>query len=68
MTYAEIYIICQLLRYAKGLVLVIQSFGISATQDDNNRITRRSLSEDPILMVPQKQDTSNRLVAMSMRK
>jgi hypothetical protein len=42
----------------KEPVLLIQNFRISMTQG-NNRITLRSPSEDPILMVSQKPETSN---------
>ena len=50
----KIYIICELLEHVKGPVLPIQNCRISMTQG-NNRI----ISEDPILTVPQKPETSN---------
>jgi hypothetical protein len=46
----NIYPIYEHLMHMKGLVLQIQSFRISMTQD-NNRIMERSLSEDPSLII-----------------
>ena len=48
----KIYIIYEHLGFIKGAVLLIQSCRISMTQG-SNRITGRSLGEDPILMVSQ---------------
>ena len=53
-----IYIICELLERVKGPVLQPQSCRISMTQG-NNRITGRSPSEDPVLMVSQKPEAWN---------
>jgi hypothetical protein len=49
MSYLKIYIICKLLGCMKGSFLLLQNCSFSITQG-NNRITRRSSSEDPILM------------------
>ena len=58
MTHAKIYIICKWLGYVKGPVLLFQSCKISMTLG-NNRITRRTPSEDPMLMVSQQPEISN---------
>ena len=58
LAHTKIYIICELLEHIKGPVLLIQSCRISMTQG-NNRMPQRSPSEDPILMVQQKPETSN---------
>ena len=58
LSHPQFYILCELLECVKGSVLLIQSCRISTTQG-NNRITGRSPSEDPILMVSQKPEISN---------
>ena len=50
--------IYELLEHMKGPVLQIQSFRISMAQG-NNRISVRSPSENPILIVQQKPETLN---------
>ena len=49
----NIYPIDELLKHMKGPVLPIKSFRISTTQG-NNRISERSLGEDPELIAKQK--------------
>jgi hypothetical protein len=56
LTYPKIYIICELLQLVKWPVLLIQGYTISKTQ--SNKITRRNPSEDPILVMSQKPETS----------
>lgn len=51
-----IYIICELLRHVKELVLPNQSCSISKTQD-NRSVTGRSPGKDPMLTVSQKPKT-----------
>jgi hypothetical protein len=47
LAHPNIYLICKLLEYMKGSVLLFQSSRISTTQG-NNRISGRNLDEDPI--------------------
>jgi hypothetical protein len=55
----NIYIlIYEWLGYVKEPVLLFQSFRVSMTEG-NNRLTRRSPDEDPILMVSQKPELLN---------
>jgi hypothetical protein len=58
LAHPKIYIICKWLGHVKGSVLLFQSHRISMTQG-SNRITRRSPSENAMLMVSQKSETSN---------
>ena len=50
LAHPNIYPIYELLECMKGLVLQIQNYRISMTQG-NNRISKRSPSEDPVLIV-----------------
>jgi hypothetical protein len=50
LVHPNIYSIYELLEHVKGPVLKNQSCRISVTQG-NNRISERSLSEDPALIV-----------------
>jgi hypothetical protein len=54
----NIYPICELLEGMKGPVLQNQNCRISMTQG-NNRMSERSLGEDPVLKVQQKPEASN---------
>ena len=56
LAHPKIYIIHELLGHMKGPVLLIRSGRISMTQG-NKRITGRSPSEEPALMVSQKPET-----------
>ena len=71
LAHPKIYIICELLEHMKGTVLLIQSFRIPMTWG-NDRATRRSPGEEPILMVSQKPEISNQtneqLIAMNVCK
>jgi hypothetical protein len=58
LAHPKIYIIYELLGITKGLVLLIQNYRISMTQS-NNRMTKRSPCEDPILIGPQNPETLN---------
>jgi hypothetical protein len=58
LAHPKICIICQSLGCMEKLVLLIQRCRTSTTQG-NNSITWRRPSEDPVLMVSQKPDTSN---------
>ena len=58
MVHPNIYPIHELLEHLKGLVLQIPSYRISMTQD-NNRLSVRSPSEDPVLIVWQKPEAWN---------
>jgi E3 ubiquitin-protein ligase DOA10 len=49
LAYPKIYLIYSILECVKGLVLMIQSFGISRTQG-SNRMIERSPCEEPGLM------------------
>lgn len=58
MVHPNIYPICELLQCMKGQVLQNQSGRFSMTQS-NDRITKKSASEDPILIVEKDPEVSN---------
>jgi hypothetical protein len=60
LAHPKICIICKLLGLMNVPVRLFQSCGISMTQG-KNRITRRSLDEDLILMGSQKPEISNQI-------
>ena len=53
----DTYTFCELLEHMKGMKLQMQNIRIPTTQD--SRISKRSTSESPLLMVERKPEASN---------